>query len=233
MDLAVRYNHYLRDQVLDWAKDKTRLLDFGAGNGRFAISLQKRGFEIHAIEIDPDLRSMIDLGGVIAHANLSDVSGEIFDGIYTLNVLEHIENDEAILRQFHERLAPMGGLLIYVPAFTVLFSANDVRVGHVRRYRRTSLVAKLERAGFMVDQARYADCIGFFATLAYRIFGDPDGGLNPTMIRFYDRVLFPMSRAFDRIFEHFFGKNLLVLAHKPKSEQILKNRGPKSARPVA
>ena len=217
MDLAVRYNRYLRDQVLDWAENKSRLLDFGAGNGRFAISLQKRGLEIHAIETDPELRSMIDRGGVVAHANLSDVSGEIFDGIYTLNVLEHIEDDEAILRQFHDRLAPMGGLLIYVPAFDVLFSANDVRVGHVRRYRRPSLVAKLEKAGFVVDQAHYADCIGFFATLAYRIFGDRDGGLNPTTIRFYDRVLFPVSRVLDRVFEHFFGKNLLVLAHKPKA----------------
>ena len=217
MDLAVNYNRYLRNQVLAWAKDKSRLLDFGAGNGRFAISLQQRGLEVHAVETDPQLRERIGAGDVVAHPDLSALTEERFDGIYTLNVLEHIEDDEAILRQFHERLGPMGGLLIYVPAFDVLFSANDARVGHVRRYRRVSLIAKLERAGFIVDRARYADCIGFFATLAYRLVGDRDGGLNPNAVRFYDRILFPISRVLDRIFEHFFGKNLLVLAHKPKS----------------
>lgn len=215
MDLAINYNRYLLDELLGWARGKSRLLDFGAGNGRFAISLHDSGFELHAIESDPQLREKISAAGVTAHSALSRLSEPGFDGIYTLNVLEHIEDDEAVLKEFNRLMHPGGGLLIYVPAFHVLFSANDVRVGHVRRYRRGPLVAKIERAGFIVDEARYVDCIGFVAALVYRAVGDRDGGLEPSVIQFYDRMLFPLSRALDRILERLLGKNLLVIAHKP------------------
>ena len=50
MDQAVRYNRYLLDQLIRWGKGKRRILDFGAGNGRFAIALHEAGYEIHAIE---------------------------------------------------------------------------------------------------------------------------------------------------------------------------------------
>jgi SAM-dependent methyltransferase len=219
MDEAVKYNRYLIDLLLDWATDKQRILDFGAGNGRFGIAMHEAGHEVHAVESDPGLRQKISAGGVIAHAGLASLSGDPFDGIYTINVLEHIDNDEALLANFYGRLLPGGGLLVYVPAFELLFSANDARVGHVRRYRRAGLVEKVERAGFIVDAAQYADCIGFAAAIAYRLLGDRDGGLNLRAVQFYDRILFPISRTFDRIFEGFFGKNLILHAHKPGSEE--------------
>lgn len=215
MDQAVRYNRYILDRLLDWAREKRRVLDFGAGNGRFAVALEGEHFDVSAIESDPVLRERIAAQGVATHASLASVEREAFDGIYSLNVLEHIEDDEGVLEQFESCIRPGGGLLIYVPAFEVLFSSNDVRVGHVRRYRRRGLVAKLERAGFRVETARYVDSIGFAAGLAYRFFGNRDGDLNPRAVRFYDRFLFPLSCALDRIVGFSFGKNLLIVAQKP------------------
>ncbi len=215
MDEAVRYNRYLLDLLQGWSSRAHRILDFGAGNGRFAIAMRALDREMHAVESDPNLREKIAAGGVVAHASLSEVAASDLDGIYTINVLEHIDDDRDVLIAFHEHIRPGGGLLIYVPAFDILFSANDRRVGHVRRYRRSELVKKVEATGFVVDAAVYVDCIGFAAALAYRVFGDRDGGLNLGAIRFYDRFLFPVSRLLDRVFERFFGKNLLVTAHKP------------------
>lgn len=220
MDQAVRYNRFLLDQILRWAGRKHVILDFGAGNGRFAIAVHQAGIGVHAIEADPGLREKISAGDVVAHADFTALANREFDGIYTVNVLEHIEDDEAVLSEFHEHLREGGGLLVYVPAFALLFSSNDVRVGHVRRYRRRPLVAQLERAGFIVDDARYVDSIGFAAGLFYRFLGDREGDLDLRAVRFYDAVLFPISRVLDRVLDRFFGKNLLILAHKPTAAEL-------------
>ena len=217
MDEAVKYNRFLVEQLLAWSKGLGAVLDFGAGNGRFAIALHEQGVDVHAIEPDPDLRRKIGALGVRAYESLEALGGRRFDGIYTVNVLEHLEDDRACLENFYRSLVAGGRLLTYVPAFDALFSANDERVGHLRRYRKRTLVNKIRNAGFIVEQASYVDCIGFLAALAYRSFGDEDGGLDIRTLRLYDRLLFPVSRVLDGALGQVFGKNLLVRAVRPDS----------------
>ena len=152
------------------------------------------------------------------------------DFIYTLNVLEHIENDHLVLLQLFATLKPGGRLLVYVPAFAILYTSMDRKVGHYRRYSRQSLVGALRQAGFQVDDARYVDCMGFLATLLYRLVDNKEGDINPSALRLYDRVAFPVSRALDRNFSRLFGKNLLVYARRPEgarrsSKCLIGNRG--------
>ena len=66
------------------------------------------------------------------------------------DVLEHIAEDETVLRQAAEALRPSGGLLITVPRHQFLWSATDVAGHHVRRYSAGELREKVERAGFRV-----------------------------------------------------------------------------------
>lgn len=215
MDEAVNYNRFLVDTLATWAAGARRLLDFGAGSGRFARRLAERGFEVHAVEPDAALRAGMAPAGIRAVASLDELEeGLRFDGIYTVNVLEHVEDDLSLLRAFHARLVPGGRLFGYVPAFRLLFSANDVRVGHVRRYRRRELVERIVAAGFRVESARYVDSLGFPAGLWYRFFGNRDGGLDVGAVRLYDRAVFPLSRVLDRLAQGFVGKNLLVTASR-------------------
>ena len=217
MDEAVRYNRFLVDELLSWARDAGPLLDFGAGNGRFAGSLRARQLEVHAVEPDRALREKIETKGVRVYESLDALGDQRFGGTYTLNVLEHLEDDAGILAAFYRALQPGGKLLVYVPAFELIFSANDERVGHLRRYRRKPLAEKVSGVGFRVERASYVDCLGFFAALGYRFLGNADGGLNVHAVRAYDRFLFPLSRALDPIFGHAFGKNLLLSAIKPRA----------------
>jgi hypothetical protein len=100
-----------------------------------------------------------------------------------------------------------------VPAFPVLWSRLDDHVEHQRRYRRSPMVAMLRRAGFVLERARYADCLGFFAAL---FFGRNEKvEISPRSIWIYDRLLFPVSRFLDPVLGRFFGKNLAVLCRKP------------------
>ncbi|MFQ5415778.1 MAG: class I SAM-dependent methyltransferase [Myxococcota bacterium] len=214
MDEAVHYNRFLVDQLMQWGGSLGPLLDFGAGNGRFAAALHERSVDVHAIEPDPLLREKIGNRGVRTYESLEAAGEGRFAGVYTLNVLEHLEDDRAILAGFHRCLVPGGGLLVYVPAFELLFSANDARVGHVRRYRLAGLCERIRAAGFAVERARYVDSIGFFAGLAYRLFGDADGDLGVRAVRLYDRVVLPISLLLDSVLGRVLGKNLLVTAIK-------------------
>lgn len=216
MEEAVRYNRFLLDSLATWFEGAESLLDFGAGNGRFSVALQKRGHRMYGVEPDANLRETIARRGVEARETLNAFDPALrFDGIYGINVLEHIEDDQALMHSFLERLVPRGRLLVYVPAFDVLYSANDVRVGHLRRYRRGRLVDLARGAGFRVERACYVDSLGFFAGLGYRFFGNRDGGLNVGAVRNYDRAVFPLSRAIDRVCQGWLGKNLMLTAVRP------------------
>ena len=106
MEEAVNYNRFLLDAVASWAGGARRVLDFGAGNGRFALGLRERGFEVRAVEPDPTLRQEIASQGIVAHESLEALGRQRFDGVYTINVLEHIEDECAVLEAFREHLHP-------------------------------------------------------------------------------------------------------------------------------
>lgn len=71
-----------------------------------------------------------------------------FELIGMFDVLEHIQEDEQVLRSLHRLVAPQGYLLLTVPAFPGLWSYFDEASHHVRRYRMKELQNKLRQAGF-------------------------------------------------------------------------------------
>ena len=214
LDHAERYNRHLLEQVVAFAGSSRSVLDFGAGTGRLATSLAALGFDVTGVEPDPALRARL------SHANLASVSalGELgerrFDYAISMNVLEHIPDDAEVARALHDRLEPGGRCLIYVPAFPMLWTANDTLVGHQRRYRRQALSRLFRDAGFAVDDVRYVDSLGFLATLAYRLVGRGDGQITARSVRIYDRAVFPASLQLDRALHRLAGKNLLLRARR-------------------
>jgi SAM-dependent methyltransferase len=215
MTEAVNYNSWLLALTRKNLTDARRVVDFGAGRGQFAIPLQAEGRSIVAIEPEPNARAVLRAACVETHRDLAAVERDSIDAAYTLNVLEHIADDGAALRDLRRCLRPGGTLFIYVPAFMCLFTAMDRRVGHIRRYRKRELARRVRDAGFVVDRSRYADALGFFATLAYRWLGSPHGDIDRNMLRAYDRFVFPVSRALDALVGRFFGKNVWLAARRP------------------
>ena len=76
---------------------------------------------------------------------------EEFDVVGAFDVLEHIPEDETVLRCFHRVIRPGGGLLLTVPQHPWLWSTQDDYACHVRRYAASDLTAKLLEAGFRVE----------------------------------------------------------------------------------
>jgi len=212
---AENYNRFLQSLVERHAGDARRVIDFGAGSGTFAIPCTAAGLDVTAVEPDDRLRAMVIAAGIAAVPDVAALPNDAFQYAYTLNVLEHIDDDVDALRTLRAKLVPGGRLFVYVPAFPVLFTSMDAKVGHVRRYTRATLRASLDRAGFEIRTLRYADSLGFPATLLFKAFDNGRGDVNRGMLRLYDRLAFPVSRALDTLTHRWFGKNLLALAVNP------------------
>jgi SAM-dependent methyltransferase len=215
MKEAENYNRFLLSLVMPHLRHGARVADFGAGTGTFALPLHQQGVDIVAIEPDATLHAWLRQAGVKACRDITALAGASLDFIYTFNVLEHIADDRAALQALAGKPRPGGRLLVYVPAYPVLFTAMDRKVGHLRRYRRHGLTALVSGAGLTIDTARYVDSLGFFATLLYRLHGAGDGSIDRRALRLYDRVIFPISRALDLMLSRCLGKNLVLLATKP------------------
>jgi hypothetical protein len=172
--------------------------------------------DVQCVEPDAALQRRLREQNLIVYPGLDDVADGSQRYIYSLNVLEHIEDDRGTLQALYSKLSPGGRLFLYVPAFAVLFSSMDVKVGHFRRYRKGQLVAMARGVGFEVERAEYADSLGFFVTLVYKVIGSRAGDISPGSVRFYDHAVFPLSRLLDRIgLSHLFGKNLLAVMRHP------------------
>lgn len=215
MNDAVNYNAYLSYLVRSHTSATDRILDFGAGIGTFALPLKKIGYDVSCVEPDPKQLLKIEQNGVPGYSCLSAVPAQTYDFIFTLNVLEHIEDDQGALHELANKLKPGGRILIYVPAFQALFSNMDRAVGHCRRYRLNDLSTRVSSAGLEIEEARYVDSIGFFAAFVFKYIGSSKGTLNSTSVILFDRLVFPLSLVIDRVMKKFFGKNLLIVAAKP------------------
>lgn len=214
---AVNYNRYLLSLVTPQLDAAHRVLDFGAGTGTFALALHQSGVDVIAVEPDAMLRSRLAGFGIETRPSIAGIPRASLGLIYTFNVLEHIEDDAAVARELARTLKPGGRLVVYVPAFAILWTAMDSRVGHFRRYRRSGLVALLAASGFRIITADYVDSLGFFATLLYRLSGARGPKINRSLLRAYDRFVFPLSRLLDRLLaRRFLGKNLLVVAERDR-----------------
>ncbi|MEY4680215.1 MAG: hypothetical protein RLZZ276_1864 [Pseudomonadota bacterium] len=216
MASAVRYNEFIRDLVRSHAPPRAQgdlVVDFGAGIGTFSDIFPAR--DLLCVEQDPAQRASLQARG-LATAGLEEIPGSSVAFIYSINVLEHVVDDGAVLQALRGKLRPGGRLLVYVPAFRILWTDMDDLVGHVRRYRRGELVGRVEAAGLRVLHAEYADSAGFFATLLFKALGRLRGGggrLSPTAVALFDRMAFPVGRLLDRLLlGRLFGKNVVVVA---------------------
>jgi hypothetical protein len=218
----VRYNRFVSELFSREFKrfshhNNSNVCEFGAGTGTLSqLFKEQTGVTPCCIEVDTQLIELLRQNGFQTQKEISLIKGSL-NFVFTSNVLEHIQYDLDALNEIYNKLEMEGLLLIYVPAFTVLFSGLDTRVGHYRRYSKKDLTKKLTQTGFVVEQIHYVDVLGFFAALVTKFigYGGKLGLGAEKSLKFYDRYIFPISKVLDRIvMKHFLGKNLFCIARK-------------------
>jgi len=91
-----------------------------------------------------------------------------FDLITVLDLLEHLDDDERVLKEFFRVLNQEGILLISAPAFRFLWSYWDEMLHHKRRYTVVELRDKLSRAGFSIRKISYSNAFIFSPVIVVR-----------------------------------------------------------------
>ena len=105
-------------------------------------------------------------------------------------------------------------MLIYLPAFQILFSSMDKKVGHFRRYNFGMLERLASQNKLKIEKLYYVDSLGFFVTFLYKLVGNKQGDIDKRSVVLYDKIIFPISKQLDKIFNKCLGKNVYVLLKK-------------------
>jgi SAM-dependent methyltransferase len=183
------------------------VLELGCGNGGMLRLLQQSCLGGNVFGMDLFREALI-------HAKHRSgcplVQGDVLEPPFSealhlvgmFDVLEHIEDDERVLRSVRKMLAPGGALCITVPAHMSLWSYFDEAARHARRYMYDELRDKLNSAGFEVEyQTEFMSWIYPLVWLGRRLNRYRFSGLTHGMAEMTEadfRVVPGVNRMLDR-----------------------------------
>lgn len=158
-----------------------RILDVGCGTGANLELLDRFG-QAEGVDVSEEALSFCRARGLKrvqrGRAEQLPYEDESFDLVTALDVVEHLDDDLAALREMRRVLRPGGRVLLFVPAFMFLWSVQDEVSNHRRRYRLPQLAGVVRAAGFSVDRATYAN-LTFFAPILFGRWLMRAGGVRP------------------------------------------------------
>jgi len=93
-----------------------------------------------------------------------------FELVCATDVIEHLDDDVAALAGMRYVSAPLGRLLLTVPAYQALWSDSDVQLHHRRRYTTRRLARAVVAAGWRVERVTYFNSILLPAIAAARLY---------------------------------------------------------------
>ena len=217
LEYMKNYNGSIVDDSIKYCRDINSIVDFGAGIGTMSILFRKKiNLNPLCIEIDENNIQELKKRKLEFTKSLLKIS-EPVDLVFSSNVLEHIKDDYEVLKVIKEKLKNNGMLFLYLPANMILWTKLDEMVGHYRRYEIKKIKSLCKKAGFNIVKIHYADFLGFFTTLIWKIFNIFMKKSLPSKssLIFYDKYIFPLSRLMDKVgFRFLLGKNIIVVAKK-------------------
>jgi 2-polyprenyl-3-methyl-5-hydroxy-6-metoxy-1,4-benzoquinol methylase len=93
---------------------------------------------------------------------VNEMKRALYDTLICINVLEHMENDEEIIKFFYDVMDKGAKVIIIVPAMSILFGSVDKVSGHYRRYDKGQLKRLAEKVGFSILSDIHMNLLGTF-----------------------------------------------------------------------
>jgi 2-polyprenyl-3-methyl-5-hydroxy-6-metoxy-1,4-benzoquinol methylase len=154
-----------RDRVLRHVKTiaPCKALDIGCGPAALLSEMASLGFDAYGVDRSQQalvLARMLNTqqSPMQLQAELDPAWKGSFDLLMSFEVIEHLDEDIAAMRDWLPYLKPGGRFILSTPAHPHRWNAADVWAGHVRRYTRAGLEKSITDAGFIVEKI---ECYGF------------------------------------------------------------------------
>ncbi|HNZ07280.1 MAG TPA: methyltransferase domain-containing protein [Candidatus Cloacimonadota bacterium] len=233
LDLLLLRQSYVKAAIRNYTPPETapRMYDAGAGYCQYSWFMLRnwQHSKVFALDLKVDyIRAFSAWLDPVTRARFSFTEGDLqfyqpknsYDIITAIDILEHIPDDLAVLRNFYTCLKPGGKLIISTPSDTdeaARFTAEHVRPGYAMEDLRT----KLESVGFEIIESRYS--YGFWGSLAWKLsIRIPLNMIGRSkvfmlVLPFYYLPILPLSLLFNKLDTQTFnpvGTGILMVAGK-------------------
>jgi SAM-dependent methyltransferase len=149
------------------------ILDVGCGTGANLEMLSQFG-EAEGVDVSGEALSFCQERGLTnvkqGAAEALPYEADSFDLVTGLDVVEHLDDDLAGLKEMRRVLRRGGRAVLFVPAFMFLWGVQDDVSNHRRRYTLKELKRVIREAGFEVERATYVNLSFFAPILLGRLF---------------------------------------------------------------
>lgn len=221
MEQAPKFNEWMYESIKPWLG--ARVAELGVGRGNISRYIRQHP---HVLLTDYRLDYLQELKAKWSHefdlqigqldmtapADYEQLRSFAPDSVVFLNVLEHIESDEAVLGSLFATVPEGCRIVVLVPFNMNLYSEFDRQLGHFRRYAKGELESKMTAAGFAVEKQFFFNKFGVIAWyVANTLFGQR--AITPSQLRLYN-FLTPVFRILDKVLPTS-GLSTVVIARKP------------------
>ena len=205
--------------------EKISILDVGCGTGANIDMLSQFG-DAEGVDVSDDALEFCRQKGLKVQKGLAEAlpfGDETFDLTTALDVIEHLDDDVAGLREMFRVTKSGCYSLFFVPAFMWLWGVQDDISHHRIRYTRKQIVERIEKAGYIVERATYANWTFFPPILAGRtlmkitgIKPESENNINVSALNGLFGKLFSAERFWLKKFNFPIGVSIVVVARKPE-----------------
>lgn len=200
-----------------------RILDVGCGTGANLEMLSKFG-AAEGVDVSDEALEFCRQKGLRVQKGLAEklpFDDETFEITTALDVVEHLDDDIAGLRELNRVTKSGGFALVFVPAFMWLWGVQDDVSNHRIRYTRAQIVDSLRKAGFEIERATYANITFFAPILAGRLLmrltgirPESENNVNVSALNGIFGKIFAAERFWLKHFNLPFGVSIVVVARK-------------------
>jgi len=209
-----------------------RILEVGAGAGRITAIVAEAGRheELVAIEPSPHFFGLLQkCAGSLPKTTLMPVEmgtllpayADHFDSVYSVHVMEHIEDDRRFLEQMLALTRSGGDVIILVPALQFLFSQLDRNIGHYRRYNKKMIRVLVRGLPVQIEKLAYNNFLGVLGSLYFskirKVNYQKDQNARRTFFGLYgtfSKYVVPCARVIEKATPVPLGLNLTLVLRK-------------------
>jgi SAM-dependent methyltransferase len=214
---------FLLEIIKKLKTENPRILDVGCGTGANLEMLANFG-QAEGVDVSDDALEFCRAKGLKTHKGLAEklpFENESFDVVTALDVVEHLDDDIAGLKEMNRVLKSGGMTLIFVPAFMWLWGVQDDISNHRIRYTKKQIVERLRKAGFEIERATYANITFFTPILLGRtlmkltgIKPESENNVNVSALNGIFGKLFSAERLWLKRANFPFGVSIVIVAKK-------------------